>query len=82
MIHVLRDGRRTTASLIAQASECRTPCQWVPYTIALPTGGAFTQRALLVRYEGCCAPMAVLTRICRHCALDDGPKAMAALAAG
>jgi hypothetical protein len=86
VIHVLRDGRHTTASLIARGVRMPyAPCQWVSvHTIALPDLAALgTERALLVRYEELLhAPMAVLTRICRHCALDDGPKAMAALAAG
>ncbi|GEM_PF-3096705 len=86
VIHVVRDGRHTVASLIARGVPMpHAPCQWVSvHTIALPDLAALgSKRGLLVRYEELLqAPMEVLTRICQHCALDDGPKAMAALAAG
>lgn len=86
VIHVLRDGRHTAASLMARGVPMPyAPHQWVSvHTIALPDLEALgPERGLLVRYEELLeSPMDVLARICRHCALDDGPEALAALRAG
>ncbi|NLC56609.1 MAG: sulfotransferase [Armatimonadetes bacterium] len=84
VIHVLRDGRHTAASLIARGVKMPyAPQQWVGvHSIALPDlerlGPA---RGLLVRYEELLAsPLELLLRICRHCGLDEGPAAREALA--
>jgi hypothetical protein len=86
VIHVLRDGRHTAASLMARGVPMPyAPHQWVSvHTIALPDMEALgPERGLLVRYEELLeTPMEVLARICRHCALDDGAEALAALRAG
>lgn len=84
VVHVVRDGRHTVASLRARKVPLLDAArQWVAvHTIALPDLAALgAERALVVRYEELLAePLATLLRVCVHCGLAHGPAEQAALA--
>lgn len=82
-VHVIRDGRDTTASLIARrVSPLFAPHQWVQaHRTALPDLQRIPgERVVLVRYEKLMAePEVVLEQICLECGLRWDEEAAAAV---
>lgn len=85
IIHIVRDGRHTAASLMARrVKPLFAAQQWVgAHGVALTDIARLaTSRATVVRYEELTrCPVDTLLRLCRHCGLDSDPRVREILSA-